>query len=75
MTQSQNKSPVPAGAPPRVFLLPPPDLPVPAVEGGAVETLITHLIEENERHGLLRLECASIPHPKARAAAAGWLGF
>ena len=59
-------------AAPRVFLLPPPDLPVPAVEGGAVETLITHLIEENERQGLLRLECASIPHPEAAAAAAGW---
>lgn len=65
MTRSQAQAP-------RVFLLPPPDLPVPAVEGGAVETLITHLIEENERQGLLRLECASIPHPAAAAEAAGW---
>lgn len=61
-----------AGQPRRVFLLPPPGLPVPAVKGGAVETLITHLIEENERQGLLWLECASIPDPDAMAAAAGW---
>ena len=26
---------------PRVLLVPPPDLPVPAVQGGAVETLLT----------------------------------
>ena len=32
---------------PRVLLIPPPDLPVPAVQGGAVETLLTHLIREN----------------------------
>ena len=34
---------------PRVLLVPPPDLPVPAVQGGAVETLLTHLIRENEK--------------------------
>lgn len=72
MNDTQNLSSPLKSAPPRVFLLPPPDLPVPAAEGGAVETLITHLIEENERQGLLRLECASIPHPDAVAAAAGW---
>ena len=38
-----------AGRPhrPRILLVPPPELPVPAVQGGAVETLLTHLIEEN----------------------------
>ena len=36
---------------PRVLLVPPPDLPVPAVQGGAVETLLTHLIRENEKQG------------------------
>lgn len=55
-----------------VFLLPPPALPVPAVRGGAVETLLTHLIEENERQGRLRLHCASLPDAEAEAAAAGW---
>ena len=67
-----NTSAPAAGQPRHIFLLPPPGLPVPAVKGGAVETLITHLIEENERQGLLRLECASIPDPDAQAAAAGW---
>lgn len=54
---------------PRLLLIPPPDLPVPAVQGGAVETLVTHLIRENERQGRLDLLCASIPTPEARAAA------
>ena len=48
-----------------IFLLPPPALPVPAVRGGAVEGLLTHLIEENERQGRVRLVCVSIPDPKA----------
>ena len=48
-----------------IFLLPPPALPVPAVRGGAVEGLITHLIEENERQGRVRLVCVSIPDPEA----------
>ncbi|MGN0984497.1 MAG: glycosyltransferase family 4 protein, partial [Gemmiger sp.] len=56
---------------PRVLLIPPPDLPVPAVQGGAVETLVTHLIRENERQARLDLLCASIPTPEARAAAEG----
>lgn len=48
-----------------IFLLPPPALPVPAVRGGAVEGLLTHLIEENERQGRVRLICVSIPDPEA----------
>ena len=40
---------------PRILLVPPPELPVPAVQGGAVETLVTHLIRENERAGKLDL--------------------
>ena len=55
---------------PRVLLIPPADLPVPAVRGGAVETLITHLIHENERQGKLDLLCASVMDPDAKAAAA-----
>lgn len=55
---------------PRVLLIPPADLPVPAVRGGAVETLITHLIRENERQGKLDLLCASVLDPDAKAAAA-----
>lgn len=57
---------------PRILLIPPPELPIPAVQGGAVETLVTHLIRENERQGRLDLLCASIPTPEARAAAE-WL--
>ncbi|HIZ62063.1 MAG TPA: glycosyltransferase family 4 protein [Candidatus Gemmiger avistercoris] len=56
---------------PRILLVPPPDLPVPAVQGGAVETLLTHLIRENERQGQLDLLCASIPDEAARRAAEG----
>lgn len=56
---------------PRVLLVPPPDLPVPAVQGGAVETLLTHLIRENERQGQLDLLCASVPDEAARRAAEG----
>lgn len=33
-----------------VFVMPEKTLPVPAINGGAVETLLTHLIEENENH-------------------------
>lgn len=54
---------------PRILLVPPPELPVPAVQGGAVETLVTHLIRENEKAGKLDLLCASIPHPDAAAQA------
>ena len=50
---------------PKVLLIPPPELPVPAVQGVAVETLLTHLIRENERQGRLELLCASIPNPDA----------
>lgn len=55
---------------PRILLVPPPDLPVPAVQGGAVETLLTHFLRENERQGELDLLCASVPDPWARAEAA-----
>lgn len=48
---------------PKILLVPPPDLPIPAVQGGAVETLLTHLIAENERQGKLELLCASVPPP------------
>lgn len=56
----------------KVFLIPPPALPVPAVKGGAVETLLTHLIEENERRQQLRLVCVSRPDPEAEAQAASY---
>ena len=56
----------------RVFLLPPPCLPVPAVQGGAVETLLDHLILENEKQGRLELFCASVPNPEAQKIAASF---
>lgn len=54
----------------KIALIPPPELPVPAVHGGAVETLVTQLIQENERQGKVEFVCASVPDPAARAAAA-----
>ena len=42
------------------------------MQGGAVETLLTHLIRENEKQGLLDLLCASVPDDAARRAAEGW---
>ena len=54
----------------KVFLVPPPELPVPAVKGGAVETLLEHLIFENEKQGKLELYCASIPDSEAQAKTA-----
>ncbi len=57
---------------PRVLLVPSPLLPVPAVQGGAVETLLTHLLRENERCGELALYCACVPDAAAQAAAANW---
>lgn len=64
-----NNAPCPR---PRVLLVPPPQLPVPAAQGGAVETLLTQLIRENERQGRLELLCASCPDPAARSEAAGF---
>lgn len=55
----------------KVFLIPPPALPVPAVQGGAVETLLEHLIFENERLGLMDLVCVSVPDDAAAAQCAG----
>ncbi|MBQ5754335.1 MAG: glycosyltransferase family 4 protein [Oscillospiraceae bacterium] len=53
----------------KIFLVPPPALPVPAVKGGAVETLITHLVEENELQQKAELVCVSIPDPAAQEQA------
>lgn len=38
-----------------IFLIPSINLPIPCVKGGAVEQLITYLLEENERFGNARL--------------------
>ena len=53
----------------KIFLIPPPALPIPAVRGGAVETLISHLIEENERQAKAELVCVSLPDPEAQKRA------
>lgn len=55
---------------PRVLLIPPPDRGA-AMQGGAVETLLTHLIRENEKQGRLDLLCASVPDEAARRARRG----
>ena len=59
-----------AGAKPKLFLIPPPGLPVPATKGGAVESLITHLIQENEAQQRLDLVCVSVPDDAAQEQAA-----
>lgn len=53
----------------KVFLIPPPALPVPATRGGAVETLLTHLIEENEQQQCMELVCISVPDREAEIRA------
>lgn len=37
----------------RIAILTPGDLPIPATMGGAIETLVSHLIEENESSGIV----------------------
>ncbi len=53
----------------RVALLLPPELPVPPVHGGAVETLAQHLVTENQREGKLELCVISRFDPEALARA------
>lgn len=50
----------------RVLLLTPMALPVPAVGGGAVESLITGLLEENERQGRAKFIVISKDDPQVR---------
>ena len=63
-------TPSTAGAKPKLFLVPPPSLPIPATRGGAVEGLITQLIRENEVQQRLDLVCVSVPHEAAQEQAA-----
>ncbi|MCR5736909.1 MAG: glycosyltransferase family 4 protein [Eubacterium sp.] len=44
----------------KILLISPMKLPIPSVGGGAVEKLLTHLIDENERHSKLELAIVSI---------------
>ena len=53
---------------PRVVVLCPPFLPVPAVRGGGREILVTALIRENEAHGLLDMEVLSPWDEEAEAS-------
>lgn len=49
----------------KVCLIVPNVFPVPATKGGAVETLVTSLIEENEKNHKIDLTCISIWEEKA----------
>ena len=49
-----------------VMLIIPKLFPVPDVKGGGVELLITHLLNENEKHQLMRLIVTSIYDEEAR---------
>lgn len=44
----------------KILIISPSDLPVPSVRGGAIETLITDLINQNELHGLLDITLLSV---------------
>lgn len=50
-----------------IMLIPPQLLPIPAVGGGAIETLITHLMDENEIHKELKLVIVSKSSKEAQA--------
>ena len=62
----------PAGEKPRVALLLPPGLPVPAVQGGAVETLAQHLVQQNGLQGQLELAVVCQYDDAAAALAGRW---
>jgi len=53
----------------RVCLVSPGLLPVPATQGGAIETLMTTLMRQNERFHRMDLTAVSPDEPKARALA------
>ena len=44
----------------KVLLITPQALPIPAIKGGAVETLVTHLIDENENHNDVKFFIISV---------------
>lgn len=44
--------------------------PVPAVQGGAVETLVDYYLEYNDRHRLHDITVFSVSHPKVDGHAA-----
>ena len=50
----------------KILILTPGELPVPAAKGGAVETLITSLLQENERAGVFQMDVFSIADPRNR---------
>lgn len=49
----------------RIAIILPEFLPVPAVKGGGVETLVTQLLLENEKRGKYRFDVYSIAEPRA----------
>ncbi len=58
--------------PKRVAVVLPGNLPVPSVCGGAIETIVQLLIDENERVGALDVTVFSAYHPAAVARSAGY---
>ena len=48
-----------------ICLIMPNVFPVPATKGGATETLITNLLNENEKKGLINFTCVSVYEEKA----------
>ena len=48
-----------------ILMIPPQELPIPALGGGAIETLITHLLDENEVEQRFRIIVVSVCDPEA----------
>ena len=48
-----------------ILMIPPQELPIPSVGGGAIETLITQLLEENEKHQKMRFVVISVANSEA----------
>lgn len=56
----------------KVLIVPTMVLPVPDTKGGAIERLLTVLIEENEKHGLCELFVLSVKEERAEKKAEGY---
>ena len=50
----------------KILLIPPLNYPVPAVQGGAVEQLITFLLEQNEKYKLTKFIVISKYNKRAK---------
>ena len=52
----------------RIIIAVPPNLPMPPVKGGAIETLLQYVVNENEKSPRAELTIVSLYDPEAEAA-------